>query len=177
MWVDSFLGDADEQQGVGGDGCCGTGEQGLGRCARPAGSHPQGVGPPSCGGRDPAGRVLEVMREARLDTAPEMLRRCPHQLSGGQQQRAGLAMAFCCRPSLIVLDEPTTGFAVMYAGRIVEIGPTATVFGEPVHPYTRGRWLPCRRPAFFSMVENASASALVMKDLQCSHPATAHRTR
>ena len=128
--------------------------------------------------QDPADRVLQVMREARLDTTPEMLRRYPHQLSGGQQQRVGLAMAFCCRPSLIVLDEPTTGLdvttqrhvldtvrslcssygvaavyvshdlavvgglvaevAVMYAGRIVEIGPTAKVFGEPVHPYTRG---------------------------------------
>ncbi len=127
---------------------------------------------------DPDGRVLEVMREARLDTTPEMIRRYPHQLSGGQQQRVGLAMAFCCRPSLIVLDEPTTGLdvttqrhvldtvrslcrsygvaavyvshdlavigglvaevAVMYAGRIVEIGPTAKVFGDPVHPYTRG---------------------------------------
>ena len=50
---------------------------------------------------DPGGRVLEVMREVRLDPAPEMLRRYPHQLSGGQQQRIGLAMAFCCRPSLI----------------------------------------------------------------------------
>jgi peptide/nickel transport system ATP-binding protein len=127
---------------------------------------------------DPHDRVLEVMREARLDATPEMFRRYPHQLSGGQQQRVGLAMAFCCRPSLIVLDEPTTGLdvttqrhildtirslcrsygvaavyvshdlavvgglvadvAVMYAGRIVEIGPTAKVFGEPVHPYTRG---------------------------------------
>jgi peptide/nickel transport system ATP-binding protein len=127
---------------------------------------------------DPVGRVLEVMREARLDATPEMLRRYPHQLSGGQQQRVSLAMAFCCRPSLIVLDEPTTGLdvstqrhvletvrslcrsygvaavyvshdlavvgglvsevAVLYAGRIVEIGPTAKVFGEPLHPYTRG---------------------------------------
>jgi len=127
---------------------------------------------------DARGRVLEVMREARLDATPQMLRRYPHQLSGGQQQRVSLAMAFCCRPALIVLDEPTTGLdvttqrhvletvralcrsygvaavyvshdlavvgglvsevAVMYAGRIVEIGPTAKVFGEPLHPYTRG---------------------------------------
>ena len=118
------------------------------------------------------------MREVRLDPTPEMLRRYPHQLSGGQQQRVGLAMAFCCRPSLIVLDEPTTGLdvttqrhvldtvrslcrsygvaavyvshdlavvgglvaevAVMYAGRIVELGATAQVFGEPAAPYTRG---------------------------------------
>ncbi len=127
---------------------------------------------------DPEARVIEVLREARLDAAPELIRRYPHQLSGGQQQRVGLAMAFCCRPSLIVLDEPTTGLdvttqrhvldtvrsmcdsygvaavyvshdlavvgglvaevAVMYAGRIVEIGPTDRVFGEPVHPYTKG---------------------------------------
>jgi len=127
---------------------------------------------------DPDGRVHEVMREARLDATPEMLRRYPHQLSGGQQQRVSLAMAFCCRPSLIVLDEPTTGLdvstqrhvletvrslcrsygvaavyvshdlavvgglvtevAVMYAGRIIEIGPTGKVFGAPLHPYTRG---------------------------------------
>jgi len=127
---------------------------------------------------DQDGRVLEVLREARLDATHELLRRYPHQLSGGQQQRVSLAMAFCCRPSLIVLDEPTTGLdvstqrhvletvrslcrsygvaavyvshdlavvgglvsevAVMYAGRIIEIGPTAKVFGEPLHPYTRG---------------------------------------
>ena len=57
---------------------------------------------------DQDSRVLEVLREARLDDTHELLRRYPHQLSGGQQQRVSLAMAFCCRPSLIVLDEPTT---------------------------------------------------------------------
>jgi len=127
---------------------------------------------------DPDGRIREVLREARLDASPELLRRYPHQLSGGQQQRVGLAMAFACRPSLIVLDEPTTGLdvstqrhvldtirslcaaygvaavyvshdlavvgglvsdvAVMYSGRIIEIGPTGRVFGDPLHPYSRG---------------------------------------
>jgi len=127
---------------------------------------------------DPESRILEVMREAYLDATPDMLRRYPHQLSGGQQQRVGLAMAFACRPSLIVLDEPTTGLdvstqrhildtmrglcrgygvaavyvshdlavvselvtevAVMYAGRIVEAGPTTMLFPQPLHPYTRG---------------------------------------
>src|SRR6516162_8290392 len=42
---------------------------------------------------DPAGRIREVLHEARLDASPELLRRYPHQLSGGQQQRVGLAMA------------------------------------------------------------------------------------
>ncbi|HEV2360511.1 MAG TPA: ABC transporter ATP-binding protein [Acidimicrobiales bacterium] len=123
-------------------------------------------------------RIVEVLKEARLDAHPEMLRRYPHQLSGGQQQRFAIAMAFACRPSLIVLDEPTTGLdvssqrhiletvrrlcasygvaavyvshdlavvgglvsqvAVMYAGRIIELGETRQVFNAPVHPYTRG---------------------------------------
>lgn len=132
------------------------------------------------GGKPPPGedRVAEVMREAYLDPTPELLHRYPHQLSGGQQQRIALAMAFVCRPSLIVLDEPTTGLdvstqrhvletvrslcrsygvaavyvshdlavvsglvsdvAVMYAGRIVEMGTTTRLFDEPIHPYTRG---------------------------------------
>jgi len=123
-------------------------------------------------------RVAQVMAEAHIDASPAMLRRYPHQLSGGQQQRVAIAMAFSCRPSLIVLDEPTTGLdvttqrhvldtvrtlcrtygvaavyvshdlavvgglvadvAVMYAGRVIELGTTAQVFGSPVHPYSRG---------------------------------------
>ena len=127
---------------------------------------------------DREARALEVIGEVRLDATPDLLRRYPHQLSGGQQQRVALAMAFCCRPALIVLDEPTTGLdvstqrhvldtvrslcesygvaavyvshdlavvsglvsqvAVMYAGRIAELGPTGKVFADPLHPYTQG---------------------------------------
>lgn len=50
-------------------------------------------------------RLAEMLDEVLLPGDPSFLRRYPHQLSGGQQ-RVGLALAFACRPRVIVLDEP-----------------------------------------------------------------------
>ena len=59
-----------------------------------------------------------MLAEARLDQA--LLDRYPHQLSGGQQQRVALAMAFVCRPALIILDEPTTGLDVTTQAHVLD---------------------------------------------------------
>jgi peptide/nickel transport system ATP-binding protein len=122
-------------------------------------------------------RVIDVLGEVALPSHDEFLRRYPHQLSGGQQQRVGLAMAFACRPRVLVLDEPTTGLdvttqahvlgtvrelcgthgvaalyvshdlaviadladrvALLYAGRLVELGPKELFFQGSAHPYAR----------------------------------------
>ena len=122
-------------------------------------------------------RMREALEEVALPSDDAFLARYPHQLSGGQQQRVAIAMAFACRPNVIVCDEPTTGLdvttqarvlqtvrelcrshsvaalyvshdlavvaeladrvAVMYAGRIVELGTRDQLFGAARHPYTR----------------------------------------
>ncbi len=65
-------------------------------------------------------RVRETLGEVALPTDDEFLRRYPHQLSGGQQQRVAIAMAFACRPHVIVCDEPTTGLDVTTQARVLE---------------------------------------------------------
>ncbi|MGA9858811.1 MAG: ABC transporter ATP-binding protein [Solirubrobacteraceae bacterium] len=65
-------------------------------------------------------RVLETLEEVALPSNDEFLRRYPHQLSGGQQQRVAIAMAFACRPHVIVCDEPTTGLDVTTQARVLE---------------------------------------------------------
>jgi peptide/nickel transport system ATP-binding protein len=65
-------------------------------------------------------RLKEVLAEVGLDSRRGILSVYPHQLSGGQQQRVAIAMAFACRPGLIVLDEPTTGLDVTTQRTVLE---------------------------------------------------------
>jgi len=52
------------------------------------------------------------------------------------KRRMGLSMVFVSH-DLSVVSHIADRVAVMYLGRIVEIGPTAEIFAQPRHPYTR----------------------------------------
>jgi peptide/nickel transport system ATP-binding protein len=65
-------------------------------------------------------RIAEAMHEVLLPADDAFQRRYPHELSGGQQQRVAIAMAFACKPAVVVLDEPTTGLDVTTQAHILE---------------------------------------------------------
>ena len=66
-------------------------------------------------------RALEVVTDVRLPDPERMLQSFPHQLSGGQQQRIVIAMALMSKPSLLILDEPTTALDVTVEAAVVEL--------------------------------------------------------
>jgi peptide/nickel transport system ATP-binding protein len=53
------------------------------------------------------------------------------------QQRLGFAVIFVTHDMSLV-GGIANRLAVMYAGKLVEVGPTQDVFSRPLHPYTRG---------------------------------------
>lgn len=123
-------------------------------------------------------KAVEILKQTGIPAPEKRVNAYPHEMSGGMRQRAMIAMALCCRPGLLIADEPTTALdvtiqaqildllrmiqeeldtatilvshdlgvvarvadrvAIMYAGKIVEIGTAEEVFYDPRHPYTWG---------------------------------------
>jgi peptide/nickel transport system ATP-binding protein len=63
----------------------------------------------------------------------------------GLQREMGMGILFVTH-NLGVVADMAHRVAIMYAGRIVEEGPVAEVFAQPLHPYTRGLLASVPRP-------------------------------
>jgi peptide/nickel transport system ATP-binding protein len=73
------------------------------------------------GSKEAKKRVIKWFERVKLPEPHDAFEKYPHQLSGGQKQRVMIAMAMCCKPSLLIADEPTTALDVTVQRAVLEL--------------------------------------------------------
>ena len=65
--------------------------------------------------------AVEALSKVGIPEPEKRMNSYPYELSGGMCQRVIIAMAVCCKPKLIIADEPTTALDVTIQAQVLEL--------------------------------------------------------